>query len=106
MQSLQQVQTLERYTRFYLISGTAMVPLLFIFLGILFYYKFPNGAFSVIFPPLYKSTGNALLVWAGWALSLTVMTALTYLGNRFYVNRLYGRHILKLKQVLEQMAEE
>src|SRR5580765_1633093 len=36
-----QLRMLERYVRFYLISGTAILPVLFIFLGIVLYYKKP-----------------------------------------------------------------
>jgi hypothetical protein len=102
----QQVHTLENYVRFYLLAGTALVPLLFVFLGVLFYYKFPTGAFSFIFPPMHKSSGAARIAWITWALSLSVITVLTYAGNRWFINRLYGRHIRKLKQVLDQMEEE
>ena len=102
----QQVQTLENYVRFYLLAGTALVPLLFAFLGFLFYYKFPTGSFSFIFPPMYKSSGAALIAWGTWVLSLSVTTIFTYFGNRWFINRLYGRHILQLKRILDQMAEE
>ncbi|MCW3118322.1 MAG: hypothetical protein JWM28_2404 [Chitinophagaceae bacterium] len=101
-----QVHTLDNYVRLYLLGGTALVPLLFIVLAVLFYYKFPTGAFSVIFPPIYKDTATVLVAWIGWVLSLTVVTAMTYVGNRWFINRLYGRHIRQLKQILDQMAEE
>jgi len=101
-----QVRKLESYTRFYLLAGTALVPLLFILLGVLFYYKFPAGAFSFIFPPLYKSADGVILALVIWAVSLTIITALVYAGNRWYVNKLYGKHIGKLKQLLTQMEDE
>lgn len=56
-----QVKMLEKYTRFYLISGTAVVPLLMIFLGILLYYKKPGLANRNI---LYPSADNP--VWNSW----------------------------------------
>src|SRR4026209_2372832 len=37
-----QLKMLERYVRFYLISGTAIIPIHFIFLGIVLYYKKPT----------------------------------------------------------------
>ena len=101
-----QVRTLERYVRFYLWAGTAMVPLLFIILGVLFYYKFPTGAFSVIYPPMYKSAATEFIAWITWVLSLALVTVAIYAGNRWFINRLYGRHIRRLKEVLDQMEEE
>lgn len=98
-----QVKMLEKYTRFYLISGTAVVPLLMIFLGILLYYKKPELANRNI---LYPSADNP--VWkflVAWLILLSVITIVIYLLNRSYVNRLYGRHIRRLKQLLTQINE-
>ena len=98
-----QVNTLEKYIRFYLIVGTAIVPFLFIFLGVLFFYNFPSGRFDPLFPPLYTASVKK---WAIWVLSQSAFTALVYVVNRFYVNKLYGRHIRKLKELVNQMEEE
>lgn len=98
-----QVKMLEKYTRFYLISGTAIIPLLMIFLGILLYYKKPGLANGNI---LYPSADNP--VWKfllAWFILLSVTTMIIYLLNRSYVNRLYGRHIQRLKQLLSQINE-
>ena len=46
-----QLRMLERYVRFYLISGTAIIPILFIFLGIVLYYKKPTLNNETIFYP-------------------------------------------------------
>ena len=97
-----QVKTLEKYIRFYFLSGTAMVPLVFIFLGLLFYYKFPAGSLKPIFPPPGEINSTT---WVGWVLSLILLTILAYCGNRWYVKRLYGQHIQQLKRLLEQMEE-
>jgi hypothetical protein len=101
-----QVETLERYIRFYLVAGTALVPVLFILLGVLFYVKFPAGSFWFFFPPLHHSPGPALLAWLIWGLLLLTVTTATWMGNRWFIRRLYGRHIGKLKQLLDQMEEE
>jgi hypothetical protein len=97
-----QVNTLEKYIRFYLIAGTVFVPLIFIFLGVLFYYKFPTGNSIFIFPPI-GTTG--LKSWVIWLAFISVFTVLLYMANRWYVNRLYSRHVEKLKQLLNQMEE-
>ncbi|MEJ0104325.1 MAG: hypothetical protein WDO19_17955 [Bacteroidota bacterium] len=54
-----QVRTLEKYIRFYLLASAAMVPLVFIFLGILFYYKFPDGSLGLILPRLQDTATSA-----------------------------------------------
>jgi len=101
-----QVQSLERYIRFYLLAGTVVVPLIFLFLGFLFYYKFPTGAFYFIFPAVNKSTGAVIAGWMFWVISLSLVSMLSYYGNRYFINRLYGRHIRQLRQILNQMEEE
>lgn len=98
-----QLRMLERYVRFYLISGTAIIPILFIFLGIVLYYKKPTLINQTI---LYPSATNP--VWkflVAWFILLTISTTLMWVVNRGYVNKLYGRHIHKLKQLLAQINE-
>ena len=98
-----QLRMLERYVRFYLISGTAIIPILFIFLGIVLYYKKPTIIDKTI---LYPSATNP--VWKfllAWFILLTISTTIMWVLNRGYVNKLYGRHINKLKQLLAQINE-
>jgi hypothetical protein len=98
-----QLRTLERYVKFYLISGTAIIPILFIFLGIVLYYKKPKLINETI---LYPSATNP--VWKfilAWFILLTISTTIMWVLNRGYVNKLYGRHIHNLKQLLLQMTE-
>jgi hypothetical protein len=98
-----QLRMLERYVRFYLISGTAVIPILFIFLGIVLYYKKPTLISQTI---LYPSATNP--VWRfllAWFILLMTATAIMWALNRGYVNKLYGRHINKLKQLLAQTNE-
>ena len=98
-----QLRMLERYVRFYLISGTAVLPILFIFLGIVLYYKKPTLISETV---LYPSATNP--VWKflfAWFILLSVSTTIMWVLNRGYVNKLYGRHINKLKQLLAQINE-
>ena len=99
-----QLKTLERYVRFYLVSGTAIIPILFIFLGVVLYYKKPTLIGKTI---LFPSTTNP--VWKfllAWLVLLTVSTMIMWVLNRGYVEKLYGRHIRRLKQLLAQMNED
>jgi hypothetical protein len=98
-----QLRMLERYVRFYLISGTAIIPILFIFLGIVLYYKKPTLINKTI---LYPSATNP--VWKfllAWFILVIISTTIMWVLNRGYVNKLYGRHIGKLKQLLSQLNE-
>ena len=98
-----QLKQLERYVRFYLISGTAIIPILFIFLGTVLYYKKPALINKSI---LYPSATNP--VWKfllAWFILLSISTAIVWALNSSYVNKLYGRHIDKLKQLVAQINE-
>jgi hypothetical protein len=98
-----QLRMLERYVKFYLISGTAILPILFIFLGIVLYFKKPTLINETV---LYPSGTNP--VWKfllAWFILLSVSTTIMWILNRGYVNKLYGRHINKLKQLLTQINE-
>jgi len=98
-----QLKMLERYVRFYLISGTAVVPILLIFLGIVLYYKKPTLINKTI---LYPSVTNpAWKFLLAWFVLVVLSTAIMWVLNRGYVNKLYGRHIGKLKQLLSQLNE-
>lgn len=98
-----QLKMLEKYTRFYLISGTAIIPVLMIVFGVVFYYKWPAliGK-TVLFPSANNPVWKFLLVWV---VLLVGITLITWLVNGAYVNLLYGRHIKKLKHLLTQMNE-
>ena len=98
-----QLRMLERYVRFYLISGTAIIPILLIFLGIVLYYKKPTLINKTI---LYPSATNP--VWKfllAWFILVIFSTIIMWILNRGYVNKLYGRHIGKLKQLLSQLND-
>jgi len=94
---------LERYVRFYLISGTGIIPVLIIFLGIVLYYKKPAGVNETIFYP--SATNPVWKFLLAWFILLTVSSGIMWVLNRGYVNKLYGRHISKLKQLLGQINE-
>jgi len=98
-----QLRTLERYVRFYLISGTAIIPVLFIFLGIVLYYKKPSLNRDTVFYP--SETNPVWKFLLAWLILLTISTMIMWVLNRGYVNKLYGRHIRRLKQLLAQMNE-
>jgi 4-hydroxybenzoate polyprenyltransferase len=98
-----QVRTLEKYVQFYLIAGTALGPLTILFLGWVFYIKLPKKTPSVFYPaPGTYSWWESGLAWVGL---LVVCTILVYYLNVWYVRKLYGKHVQKLKELLAEMDE-
>lgn len=101
---VRQVHSLEKYIRFYLIAGTALVPLSLLFFGWLFYVKarfiHPD---SLLFPSANTPLLTVVLAWT--ALTAVLTTALYFL-NKWYVRTLYGRHVEKLRKVLDDMEGE
>ncbi len=94
-----QLATLEKYVRLYLIAGTAMAPVVMLFFYLLLHYKH-----IIIFASVYagkEPSAFALL----YLLITVIFTIIFYFFNRWYVGRLYGRHIQKLKNLLREMEE-
>ena len=97
-----QVRTLEKYIKFYLISGTALAPIAILFFGWLIYFKFPDKAKSVFYPSEVYPWWQSLIAWT---LLVGVCTIIVYYLNVWYVKKLYGNHVQKLRQLLEEMNE-
>jgi hypothetical protein len=97
-----QVNTLEKYVKFYLLAGTALVPLAIFFFTWLIYVKSPTKLVSVFYPSAAYPLWQTILVWL---LLVGVSTLLVYYLNKWYVKKLYGNHIEKLKKLLVEMNE-
>jgi hypothetical protein len=98
-----QVDTLKNYTRFYLLAGTGMIPLTYLLSYIIIRWKLPSAP-----SPLYQRLHPAPW-WAGpgfWLVLLIPMTLGIYFLNTSYINRLYGRHIKKLQNLLQELDSE
>lgn len=99
-----QVATLKKYTRFYILAGTLMIPLMAIFTYLIIRWKFPPSPGSALF---YRISGTPW--WQSplsWLSLLVPVTIGIYYMNVWYVNKLYGRHIRKLQELLLEMEEE
>lgn len=94
-----QLALLEKYVQLYLIAGTLMGPAVMLFFYALLHYKH----IPVFYPSydIYKTTGFTLL----YLLVTAIFTIIFYLFNRWYIRRLYGRYIQKLKNLLLEMEE-
>jgi hypothetical protein len=92
-----QLTTLEKYVRFYFVSGTILTPVAFFATAFIVWSRSTvNGTYI----PLDTSQYTFLI---GVGILITIFS---YFFNLWYVNRLYGRHIHKLKELLQQMEEK
>jgi hypothetical protein len=87
-----QVSSLQKYIRVYALAGTIAVPVIGLLSLAVIYWKLPAS-------PGWK---NLL----PWATALAPVTIGCYYINTWYVRKVYGRHIRKLKDLLEEMNEE
>jgi hypothetical protein len=83
---VRQVETLQKYIRFYLLAGTAMIPLTYALSWLVVRWKFD--------------------IPIGWLVLLVPVTIVMYFINAAYINRLYGRHIKKLQELLRELDSE
>jgi hypothetical protein len=96
-----QLQTLEKYVRFYLISGTIMFPVVFIATGMVGFFYAPDIAREAAL----KSKDFLWIFTTALVVFAFVLTAPIYFLNKWYVRKLYGRHIQQLKNILQEMEE-
>lgn len=94
-----QLTTLEKYVRLYLIAGTFMAPAVMLFFYVLLHHKHIPVFYSSY--DIYNTPAFTLL----YLLVTAIFTIVFYLFNRWYINRLYGRYIQKLKNLLLEMEE-
>ena len=95
-----QVSTLEKYTRLYLWAGTALVPVVILFFFFFELNHFPEGNNFFTLP------SEKISVFRSFGLLFLLLLAFTfpmYYANKWYIRKLYGKQIDKLKQMLEQM---
>lgn len=107
-----QLVTLEKYVRFYFVAGTLITPMAYFASGVIIFFKTPGNT-QLGFPDV-SQYADAVSVTAQitnhrffltFAIIGVALTIGVYFLNRWYVNRLYGQHIQKLKELLLQMEE-
>jgi len=98
-----QIRTLEKYLHFYLYYGTALVALFYGYCGYLMYHKMTFSTPRNIF---FNSPGypwwQSLIAWF---VMVVAVTWLTFVLQRHFLNKLYGKHVRRLKNLLNQMEE-
>jgi hypothetical protein len=91
-----QLNTLEKYVRLYLIGGTFLVPAV-----LAAFYLLVQHKHIMILPLSNISTGLGLLLYVALSVILTVAL---FFFHRWYIYKLYGRYIQRLRQMLEEMS--
>lgn len=112
----QQLITLEKYVRFYFVAGTILTPLAYFVAGVIILFNAHDFNASLSNVPVNAETSVSqipvvthisshrffvLFVSIG-----AVLTVGSYFVNRWLINKMYGQHIQKLKELLFQMEEE
>lgn len=99
----QQLGTLEKYVRFYLIAGNVAFPVTMLIVGfvvlILYPERLPKHENLFQSPFLQKL---AII----YAVAMVVLLVPVFFLNKWYVNKLYGRHIKKLREILDEMSDD
>jgi hypothetical protein len=101
-----QVKVLGKYLRLYLWSGTLLTPVFFIASYVIVRQKNPA-------PHLIRNYFIHRDIPTPWwaepvfvAILIIPFSIVLYFLNKWYVNKLYGRHLEKLKVLLREMDEE
>jgi hypothetical protein len=101
-----QVRTLGKFVRLYLWSGTLLAPVLLIVAWLFIRHQSPPLHFRTDHP-LHRPGGSPS--WTGPVLLTALVIPFTiglYFLNKWYVEKLYGRHVEKIKATLREMDEE
>lgn len=97
-----QLITLEKYVRFYMISGTLLFPVVLIATGLIGFFYSPEVA-------AVPSMKENAVMWVFIAILIVLAAILTipiYFANKWYVRKLYGQHIERLKAIVNEMSED
>jgi hypothetical protein len=111
-----QLSTLEKYVRFYFIAGTILTPLAYFAAGVITLFNAPevqpalghgpfDGAETSMgqMPIASNITNHRFFIF--FVSMGVVVTVGSYFLNRWMINKMYGQHIQKLKDLLHQMEE-
>lgn len=87
-----QVRMLEKYIRFYFLVGIILTPLCYFTAGLIALHKAPPNSMNIQLYYWFFGAGAVIAIG-------------NYFLNKWYVNKLYGQHVQKLKSLLSQMEE-
>lgn len=106
-----QLVTLEKYVNFYFVSSILLTPMAYFVAGLIVFFKTPpskpgkfdfhNGGGSL--PGVSEQLPTQSLIT--FITIGVILTIGVYFLSRWAIDRLYGQHIKKLKELVEQMEE-
>jgi hypothetical protein len=112
----QQLVTLEKYVRFYFIAGSILTPLAYFAAGVIILFNAHDFNASLSDVPVNAETSVSQIPVVShisnhrfFVLFLSIGAVLTvgsYFINKWLINKMYGQHIQKLKELLFQMEDE
>jgi hypothetical protein len=89
-----QLQTLEKYVRIYFLFGNLLTPIVFFVTGFITYMQ-RDGDLTI----------SPLRFWTIFSIIGLLFSVAVYFLNKWYLHKLYGQHIQKLKEILQDMEE-
>jgi hypothetical protein len=97
-----QLGTLEKYVRFYLVAGNVLFPVSMLTVGYVTIVLYPQRLHS---PKSLWNDPHVQQVAIIYTIVMAILSVGVFFLNKWYVNRLYGRHVKKLKEMLQELAD-
>lgn len=106
-----QLVTLEKYVNFYFVSSILITPMAYFVAGLIVFFKTPppkpgkvdfHGGGASLPQVTEQLPTQSLITFITIGVILTIGV---YFLSRWAIDRLYGQHIKKLKELVEQMEE-
>ncbi len=107
-----QLATLEKYVQFYFVSSVILTPVAFFVAGLIVFFKTPSTAgdpgtvssqITTAVPVFTQVVNHRFFI--SFIVIGVMVTIGVYFLSRWAINRLYGQHISKLKELVQQMEE-
>ena len=95
-----QLTILEKYLKLYLWAGTLLLPVLLISCGLILYFNNPVPSNTGV-----SKSDFFIYFLAGMLIVSLVLTIPLYFLNKWYIHLLYGRHVKKLRSIVNEMNE-
>jgi len=99
-----QLKTLEKYIRLYLFYGMLVVPISMAIFAWIYYQdmtRFPVSGWLDM-----SGTGSPWKPVLLWIFASIILAIPIWFLSKWYLNKLYGKHILHLKKILKDMADD
>lgn len=97
-----QLGTLEKYVRFYLIAGNVLAPVAMLAVGYMVFVQYPQ---RLDMPKTIWNDKYIQLVALIYFIVMALLCVGIFFLNKWYVNKLYGRHIDRLKKMLKELSD-